>query len=133
LLAIRRGISFWVEESFDGHSSCTSQAFAEGCYRDLVYYDSAGNIWPVLAASPTRPLRWLERILPWRRITVTITLGEARPGNLNEVIGWLCSILDGDSGFDWFRGPAPDELAGLFRAARGAPDLIGAARQIEGE
>jgi hypothetical protein len=130
-LAIRRGISFWVEDEPLGQSSATLQAIEEGVFRDLELYDSAGMAWPVVDVSPLRHPGLLDRVLPWRRVKVRLRVGEPVPRRVQEIAVRLREIIEGDSGFDWEQGPPPEELAARFQAACSPSEIIQVARQIE--
>lgn len=130
-LAIRRGMAFWVEDWTDGHSSSTWQALRHGCYKDLVLYDTAGVVWPVLRATPVSGPGLLDRLLPWRRIKVALVLGDGVPTPLRDVVERVRTILETDRDFEWQRGPTPPELAAQFNAATSAREVIETARMIE--
>ena len=91
VLFIRPGVIFYVPKEV---SSCTLQAYEEGCYRDLCVYDSSGGLWGVLDAAPVSQLSWLYRLLPWRRFQVELQLSDRRDIEMRAVVAWLLGTLD---------------------------------------
>ena len=130
LLAIKRNLSFCAAASLDTLSSSTSQAYGKGYYEDLLLYDAAGGLWPVLEAVPTQRFSLLTELFPWRRIRVQLHLGERMEGDFREVKEWLCQILHSNSGFEYYRGPSPEELERRVQEAKSPLELIQATSLI---
>ena len=92
VLFIKPGVIFYVPEEM---SSCTLQAYEEGCYRDLCIYDSSGGLWEVLDATPVRQVSRLYRLLAWRRFQVELRLSDRCDIEMHTVVEWLLGTLDG--------------------------------------
>jgi hypothetical protein len=131
MLAIRRDVAFWVEESMEQCSTANVQTLANMGWTSILHYDSEGVLWPTIEVAPVGPIGWLDRVLPWRKVAITLGFGEGAKTHPGEVAHWLCDIIDGHSGFDWHDGPAPGQLKALFLSAETPEEVIAVARRIE--
>ena len=88
-VAVSRGNSFLVVRALDLLHRCRRVALVNGYYTDLVLYDAAGQAWPVIGATPARPLtglgRWLARTVYNPRVAVSVRYAEPRPYDLAEL------------------------------------------------
>jgi hypothetical protein len=125
LLFIRPKHAFWTESQWNASPSATLQAFREGCFEETRCLDAEGRGWPIVAATLTTPASLLDKLFPWRRLPVALTLGQPTPADLNESIEALCEILSHpDSDFPFELSAPPTTIQEQFKSARSVPELI---------
>jgi hypothetical protein len=121
---IREGLAFWVETRPNGQAMATRQAFAEGCFLNVLCYDASGQLWPVAEANLTAPQGLWTRLRPWRRVLVQLRFGTPRETPVSEVVLRLASILREDNEFCEHLSCAPSQLLEKFQRAESPGDLI---------
>jgi hypothetical protein len=130
LLFFRPKLAFWTESEWNGTSKATLQAFREGCYERTQCLDATGRSWPIVAANLVAPVSLLDRLLPWRRLPVALTLGVPIPAVLSEVVETLCEILSHpDSDFPFELAAPPATIQAKLRSAQSVPQLISIAKE----
>ena len=130
LLFIRPKLVFWTESEWNGTSSATLQAFREGCYERAQCLDATGRNWPIVAANLVAPVSLLDKLLPWRRLPVALTLGVPTPVVLRQVVEALCEILSHpESDFPFELAAPPATVQAKLRSAQSVPQLIAIAKE----
>lgn len=124
-IAISPGDSFLVIDEPIQH--CSAQGWRNGYFDNLVFFDSAGFLWPT-RASPRKPLRFYDRFR--RRIPVTVHYGQPQPGAQPRAVALLETLIDEDDTDLYDQFISHSELKALFRSARNAAELIAAARSL---
>lgn len=124
LLVIQEELAFWVQHQDPSISEATLQAFQEGCFRSAYCYDQDGGLWPIAEAVLRAPPTLLQRILPWRKVQVRLTLGHREAVELKDIVARLAAILKSDSEFCDFVEPSPEELLEQFEKAKTPQEII---------
>jgi hypothetical protein len=131
-LLIREGKAFWVESRPPRNSSATLQAFKEGCFNDAWCYDATGRLWPIDSATLKRQPSFLQRVLPWRRVSVELQMGTPARVDVAEVVSRLGRVLRVDNEFCEYLPAPPIDILNRFKAAHTPKDIIGIAREYDG-
>jgi hypothetical protein len=130
-LVVRPGTSFWVEAGAPDACVATRQAFQEGCYDAAWGYDAAGYEWPINGATLNAPLSWLQRVLPWSRVAVTLHLGTPTRTHIGAVISRMADILLSGNEFCEELPGAPLEVLNQIEKATSMAELIQIARRFD--
>jgi hypothetical protein len=130
-LLIREGKAFWVESRPPSESSATLQAFKEGCFNDACCYDATGSLWPIESATLKGQPSFLQRVLPWRRVSVELQVGTPARVDVAEVVSRLARELRVDNGFCEYLPASPMDILNRFKAAHTPRDIIGIAREYD--
>jgi hypothetical protein len=130
-LLIREGKAFWVESRPPSESSATLQAFEEGCFNDAWCYDATGSLWPIMSARLKRHPSFLQRVLPWRRVSVELQVGTPAHVDMAQVISRLAKVLQIDNEFCEYLPVSPMDILRRFETARTPGDIIGIARDCD--
>jgi hypothetical protein len=131
-LLIRERKAFWIESRPPSESSATLQAFEEGCFNDAWCYDATGSLWPVVSAALKGQPSFLQRVLPWRRVSVELQVGIPAHVDVAEVISRLATVLRTNNAFCEDLPASPMAILSRFEAARTPSDIIGVARDCDG-
>ena len=129
-LVVRPGTSFWVETRPPEACVTTLQAFQEGCYESAWCYDAAGFEWPIIGATLTRPPSLLQRVLPWRRVAVTLDLGARTPVEVAVVISRIAEVLRSGNEFCDRLKAAPEEILAQMERSTSVADVIRVASAV---
>ncbi|MDX1429871.1 MAG: hypothetical protein R3282_06270 [Rhodothermales bacterium] len=98
LIVVRPKTSFWIERNSLEFQSTTS-ALEDDVYDGAFCFDGSGSRWPVIGAGTTQEPSVLDRLLPWRRVTVSITFGDRQTATLGELRENLIDVLDSGNEF----------------------------------
>ncbi len=116
LLIVRPGISFWIEAAPIQLTSTVS-ALRDDVFDGAVSIDKSGLGRPIVSATPSNPPSLLDRLLPWRRVTVSAAFGEPRLWALDDLKARLVEVLKTGNDFvDALQG-GPEELQRQIVAA----------------
>lgn len=130
LLVVRPGLAFWIEDRLPAEWSATVQALREGCFRDACCYDLMGTSWRILGADFALPPSLLDRLLSWRQLPVTVTLGPPAKAAPAEILAELTRVLCSESEFcDWLNG-VPEEIRRRLEAAASLPHIFAIVREV---
>jgi len=130
VLVIRPGKAFWVETRPPQAATATPRAFADGCYSDTWWYDSAGGVWAVVGAKLRKRPSLLDRVLE-RPVGVELLLEARGKGDLAEALDRIRAVLRSDNEFcDDFKTPLSD-IQAQFEKARTTADLVAVASRLE--
>jgi hypothetical protein len=130
-LVVRPGTSFWVEACAPDACVATRQAFQEGCYDAAWGYDAAGYEWPINGATLNAPLSFLQRVLPWSRVAVTLHLGTRAKTDVASVISRMADILLSGNEFCEELPEAPLQVLNQIEKATSMAELIQIARRYD--
>ena len=123
LLFVRPGLAFWVEPAWSSTYAATLQAFDEGCFDGTWCLDSVGVRWPILRAVLLRAPRFLDRLLPWRRVPVRLELGQPDSEAWKLALEEVRRVLH-SPGFD-YEGELPfEELESRLLTVRSPAALV---------
>jgi hypothetical protein len=122
-LVLRPGISFWVEREAHAEMRATLQALRDGCFEGAQCIDGSGGLCPVLAAAADRSTI-VYRIVPWKRVRVSVRLGPRSEIGLSDLVEALNGALESTTGFRDHLGVQPSELARRLRACGSIAQVI---------
>jgi hypothetical protein len=125
VIAISPGDSFLVIDEPIAH--CSAHGWRRGYFDGLVFFDSAGLLWPTSTSLP-RPLRFFDRFR--RSIPVAVECHDPRAGAQSEAVALLETLVDEDETDLYDQFVSKEELKALFRSARDAAELIDVARNL---
>ncbi len=109
--------------------SCSWQAYKNGFFEGLRFFDSADSVWAVDFAVPKTNPNAVERLLN-RPVDLVIRLKPAANVSVSEVAELLCTCVDRDPGDLYSQFVDRDELKRMFRSAGTTLALIGQARAL---
>lgn len=125
MIAISPEDSFLVIDEPIVH--CSATGWRNGYFDDLVFFDSAGLLWPV-HASLRRPLSFFDRFR--RAIPVDLEYGEPKTSAQAKAVAMLETLIDEDDSDLYDQFVSRPELKDLFRRALTPADLIAVARTL---
>ncbi|CAN5890642.1 hypothetical protein BH24GEM1_BH24GEM1_13180 [soil metagenome] len=128
VLFVRPGLAFWVEAAWSGIAAATLQAFEAGCYDGTWCLDSLGFQWPILRADLVRTPSRLERLLPWRRVSVRPRLGPPTGHALAVAVEAIREVLHAPD-YDHEGELSLEELEAALLAVQSPAALIGLAHR----
>jgi hypothetical protein len=129
VLFIRPKLAFWIESQWNDSFLATLQALREGCYEKTRCLDNAGRNWSIIAADLLTPASFLDKLLPWRKLPVALTLGVPTRAVLDDEVEALCEILSHpDTDFPFALASPPVAIQAKFKSAQSIPELISIAK-----
>lgn len=109
--------------------SATPQAFKEGCFKDVVCYDSTGGFWPIVNATLAEHRSPTERLFPWKQTPIKLHFGPRSQATLKEVVSKLVLVLTSESEFNDVLVSSPTKIINQLENADGPMDIICIARE----
>ena len=109
--------------------TATVQAFEEGCFKDVVCYDAAGRLWPIVNATLAEHRSPAERLFPWKQTPIDLHFGPCSQVSLKEVVSKLVVVITGESEFIDVLVSSPTKIIDQLENAEGPMDIICIARE----
>ena len=125
VIAISPGDSFLVID--EPIVQCSARGWRNGYFDDLVFFDSAGLLWPT-HASLRNPLSFFDRFR--RAIPVDLDFGKPEMEAQAKAVAMLETLIDEDDSDLYDQFVSRSELKDLFRRAPKPADLIAVARTL---
>ena len=97
VLVIREERAFWVEKLPTDTWTATLQAINEGCFASSHCYDATGCLWPILKAELQHNPTLMERLLPWRRVPIRLSLGDPKIPAIPVVVSMLARTFESEA------------------------------------
>ncbi len=127
LLFVCSGKSFWVQDAPLERIECTTDAFKEGVYSGALVLDASGQVWNVERAELGKAPNTLDKLLPWRKIPVSLEVEPVSDKSAEDIAAELKSVLDAECEFTSQLGVTAEIIRENIRQADTAEQIIMAA------
>jgi hypothetical protein len=104
-------------------TSCSWIGYKNGFFRDLLFYDSGGEVWRAEEVILKRTPSFLDRILN-RKLHFELRISGPEKPRINDIADQLCNNVDNNSDDIYNQFVEHDKLKYLFRSAETPEKLI---------
>jgi hypothetical protein len=127
VVAVSKNNSFSVITEVE--TSCSALGWRKGYFEDLSYLDSSGRLWPVVRASLSRKMTFIDRLFN-RRFAVSLEFGEPKENAAERGKQLICELIDNDADDLYSQFVSHSELKELIKKAKSPKELISIAETL---
>jgi hypothetical protein len=127
VIAISKNNSFSVITEVE--TSCTALGWKKGYFEDLSYFDSSGQLWPVVSANISRKMTFIDRLFN-RRFALSLEFGEPKENASERAKQLICELIDNDADDLYNQFVSHSELKELIKEAKSPKELISIAETL---